>query len=268
MVTRLDMQGRKTWFKSYSTGRRRARLRLLDLVARGMGVPALRPPSHGGGADACEIEARRLHELAATGIRVPEVLAESTQALLLSDIGETFSSVLARVEQAERVQLIARAASALAHAHAKDSYIGQPLARNITMTADGSIGFIDFEEDPREVMTLQQAQVRDWLLFTVGVSRYFTHAEDVLAAIIADAMRDAAPPVQEALVETAQRLSWVGRLAALLGGRARRIASAVKALKLTSMVGLLLLALLFGLGLDWVTDGDLDSVRIMSGWVD
>ena len=49
---------------------------------------------------------------------------------------------------------------------------------------------------------------------------------------------------------------------------ARRIASAVKALKLTSMVGLLLLALLFGLGLDWVTDGDLDSVRIMSGWVD
>ena len=268
MVTRLDMQGRKAWFKSYSSGRRRARLRLLDLVARGMGVPALRPPSHGGGEEACEIEARRLHELAATGIRVPEVLAESAQALLLSDIGETFSSVLARVEQNARLRLITRAASALAHAHAKDSYIGQPLARNITIAADGRIGFIDFEEDPHEVMSLQQAQVRDWLFFTVGVSRYFEQQEDVLAAIIADAMRDASPSVQEALVVTAQRLSWVGRLAAFLGGRARRIASAIKALKLTNLVGALLLALLFGLGVDFASDGDVDSVRVLVGWVD
>lgn len=39
MVTRLNLQGRTAWLKSYGGGSRRLRLRALELTARRLGVP-------------------------------------------------------------------------------------------------------------------------------------------------------------------------------------------------------------------------------------
>ena len=48
--------------------------------------------------------------------------------------------------------------------HARGQYLSQCFARNI-IVSDDFRGMIDFEDDPLEVMTLEQAQARDWLIF-------------------------------------------------------------------------------------------------------
>lgn len=267
MVTQLSLQGRRAWLKTYERGDRRLRLRMLDLAARRLGVPALRPPPHPGGDAARAVERRRLTELAALQVRVPEVLGESGQVLLLSDIGETLASRLRVAGPDDRRRLVLAAARALAEVHARSGCIGQPLARNIAVDEAGRIGFLDFEEDPREVMPLEQAQVRDWLVFAAGVSRYFDAPERELADILIEALRDAAPPVRMGVGQAGERLGVVARIAGRLGERARRIAGAILALRSAALGGLLALACL-GLAWDYAGDRQLDAVQHVVDYLD
>lgn len=267
MVIQLNLQGRRVWLKSYGRGGRRARLYALDLAARRLGIPALRPPPHPGGSAACAIERRRLSELRAMRVRVPDVLGGNGRALLLSDIGETLASRLRQADAGTRVELVRAAARALAAVHARGGCIGQPLARNITVDGAGRIGFIDFEEDPREVMALEQAQVRDWLVFAAGVSRYFDAPEHELAVILAEVLGEAAPMVRAEVGQASGRLSMVARIASRLGERARRIAGAIHALRAAAMGGMLALACL-GLALDYAADRELDTIQYVADCLD
>lgn len=267
MVIQLNLQGRQAWLKSYGRDGRRGRLYALDLAARRPGIPALRPPPHPGGAVACAIERRRLSELAALQVRVPEVLGDSGRALVLSDIGVTLASRLRQSDAATRGQLVHAAAQALADVHARGGCIGQPLARNITVDEAGRIGFIDFEEDPREVMALEQAQVRDWLVFAAGVSRYFDAPERELAAILAEVLHQAAPVVRDGVGQAGERLGIVARIASRLGERARRIAGAIHALRAAAVGGMLALACL-GLALDYAADKELDAIQYVADYLD
>src|SRR5690606_20235183 len=111
-------------------------------------------------------------------------------ALCVSDMGRTLAAQLRETAgDAAATDALARAAvSAIAAAHARGAYLGQPLPRNMTFGADG-IGFLDFEEDPLEVMTLEQAQARDWVLFAFGMAKYYDRRPDALADIISEAVR-------------------------------------------------------------------------------
>lgn len=267
MVTRLMLQGRPAWLKSYGGGRRRLRLRALDLAARRLGVPALRPPPHRVGADGRETEQRRLLELAACDVRVPSILGEGDTFLLLSDIGETLSARLRRCPAEEAGRWVGRAARSLAQVHARGGYIGQPLARNLTVDEHGRIGFLDFEEDPGEIMSLQQAQIRDWLIFAAGTSGYFRDPDRDLSRIIAASLDGGCEEVRLGLGHAAQRLGFVESATRWLGHRARRLGGAVQALRRAAWVWALF-AVLTGLGLDFAPDRELDSVREMAEWID
>jgi len=231
MVRQFLWMGRAAWLKTAEGGGRRLRLYLLDLACRRLGVPALRPPPHLGGQASLVIEQRRLHQLAAQQVRVPQVLEASGHALILSDIGVTLASRLRPAQADERARLVAAAAQAILCVHVAGGYLGQPFARNIMLDAQGEIGFIDFEEDPLQVMELTQAQVRDWLIFAAGVSRYFPQTGLELANILATALASVAPEVREQLAIAAQRLAPVAAISARLGARARRISGAITALQ-------------------------------------
>ncbi len=273
MVTRLMVQGRPAWLKSYGGGSRRLRLSALDLTARRIGVPSLRPPPHRVGAGARQTEQRRLLELAARDVRVPSIIGEGETYLLLSDIGQTLSARLRTLlsqggrgsEQAHA--LVNAAARALAEVHARGGYIGQPLARNLTVDEHGRIGFIDFEEDPGEIMSVQQAQIRDWLVFAAGTSRYFSEPDRELSAIIAASLRGGAEEVRAGLGEAAVRLGFVASIARWLGRRAQGLGGAVQALRRAAWVWVLG-AVLVGLGLDFAPDRELDSIREMAELID
>lgn len=267
MITKLNLQGRPAWLKSYDGGQRRLRLRALDLTARRLGVPSLRPPPHRAGIGARETEQRRLLELAAHGVRVPSILGEGDTYLLLSDLGETLSSRLRRAGSAEAHRLVTAAARALADVHARGGYIGQPLARNLTVDEAGRIGFLDFEEDPGEIMPVQQAQIRDWLVFAAGTSRYLPEPHLELSQIIAESLRGETDEVRQGLGQAADRLGVVESATRWFGRRARGLGSAVEAVRRAAWVWMLC-AVLLGLGLDFAPDQELDSVRHVAELID
>ncbi len=94
-------------------------------------------------------------------------------------------------------------------AHARGAYFGQPLPRNLTWDGD-KVGFIDFEEDPLEVMDLSEAQARDWLMFGYGVAKYYADRPEHLQAMMAEAMGGAQAPVREHVHAVSACAAWPG----------------------------------------------------------
>lgn len=115
---------------------------------------------------------------------------------------------------------------AIAAAHAKGAYFGQPLPRNLTW--DGTaVGFIDFEEAPLEVMDLPQAQARDRLMFGYGVARYYDDRPQRLQALMTRALQGVEAPVIAHAHAVAGRLQGLARTSMKLGRSARVLARAI-----------------------------------------
>lgn len=266
-VLPLEVDGRTAWFKRYGGTRRTVRMRAMDWVAVRLGVTPLRAPPRRVGAGGRRVEERRIAELASLDVHVPQVLARGEDCLVLSDMGQTLAERLRRSTPDEARELVMRAVEAIAQVHARGGYLGAPVARNLTVDAEGRIGFIDFEEDPGEVMPLLQAQARDWLVFSAGVARHVPFGEDELARILAAGLRREPEPLRSELGESVQRLSFLRRITAWLGGRASGLAKALASLQLSLRsggVGMLLAVL----ALDLVSDGDIDLLIALAGMID
>ena len=259
MAEPIYIEGQRAWLKRYGTGSRRLALASLRFVADRLHLPALRPPPHHGGAAAREIEARRLGELETQQVNVPRVIGQAGDTLVLSDTGDSFNACLRRVrdDPARLDALVAAALAAIADGHRKGAYFGQPVPLNMTW-ADGRVGFLDFEEDPLEVMSLEQAQARDWLMFGYGVAGFYDARPDALTALMREAMRGEQAGVRRQAGETAGRLGGVARLALRLGRSARALAHAIFVVHSASTLPLLVAALL---ACDWLLDGELDLLK-------
>jgi tRNA A-37 threonylcarbamoyl transferase component Bud32 len=125
--------------------------------------------------------------------------------------------------------LVARGTRALVQVHRSGAYLGQAVARNIVLTGSG-VGFIDFEEDPLEVMSLGEAQARDWLLFSSSIARYYEMREGDLAAIFGHALPSVGNDVAMTVSDAAGRLAFLKRLTRRLGARGRAVGVAVASL--------------------------------------
>ncbi|KRG87973.1 serine/threonine protein phosphatase [Stenotrophomonas daejeonensis] len=254
MAEPIVIEGQRAWLKHYGEGSRAVALGLLNFVARRFHLDALRPPPHRGGAGACGIEARRLLELKAQGVHVPEVIGQGDTVLVLEHTGDSFNACLRKADMAGRDRLVGAAIAAIAEAHRNGAYFGQPLPRN--MTWDGQrVGFIDFEEDPLEVMDQAQAQARDWLMFGYGVARYYDDRPQALEAMLAAAMEQAGKPVVEHAHAVTGRLRRLARMLRRAGKSGRALAHAILVVHGASTFGFVVLAVLC---LDLLGDGELD----------
>lgn len=226
MVEPIVIEGQRAWLKQYAKGRRVLALGLLNVVAHHFKLDALRPPPHRGGQGACRTESRRLRELHAQGVNVPQLLGSGEAALLLEDNGCCFNICLRRADPVGRDVLVATALQAIAAAHATGAYFGQPLPRNLTW--DGTrVGFIDFEEDPLEVMNLVHAQARDWLMFAYGAARYYPDRPRQLQLLMTQTMREIEPRVIAHVHAVSWRLHRLARTLLYMGRPARRLAQAI-----------------------------------------
>ncbi|MCL7714389.1 serine/threonine protein phosphatase [Stenotrophomonas mori] len=260
MAEPISIEGQRAWLKHYGESSRALALGLLNFVARRFRLDALRPPPHRGGAQAREVEARRLLELKAQGVNVPAVIGEGKAALLLEHTGASFNTCLREADAAGRDRLVAAAIAAIASAHRDGAYFGQPLPRN--MTWDGhSVGFIDFEEDPLEVMDLDRAQARDWLMFGYGVAKYYETRPQVLEAMLAEAMEGADRPVVDHAHEVTGRLQALARLLQRAGKSGQALARAILVVHSATAFGFLALVVL---SLDWLADGELDLLALLT----
>jgi tRNA A-37 threonylcarbamoyl transferase component Bud32 len=189
------------------------RHRLLNGFARLAGLPLLgATPAHGG-ARAQQIELRRLQQLASAGVPVPQVLHVDDDFFVQSFVGEQrLDALLQRPDAALWWQRGLRALVAL---HAQGQYLSQAFARNFIASGDRLV-MIDFEDDPLEVLTLHQAQARDWLAYLHSSARVLrTHGAAHEAAAIDTLRAELAAesaPVRALVADAARRLRWVQRL--------------------------------------------------------
>ncbi len=261
-VESIVVAGRDAWLKAYAQDDgRKLGLGILDAIARGLDIDALRPPPHPGGGEAKDIEARRLAQLEAQGVHVPRVLGEGASTLLLSNLGDTFAARLRAADgDASRIDALTQAVvDAIAEAHARGAYFGQPLPRNITLDDAGRVGFIDFEEDPLEVMSLPQAQARDWLMFAFGMAKYYDGRTDVLADMLSQVLQREPEVAAHAnrvgrLQGFAQRIRWLGR-------SARHIAHSILIVHAAST--LLPVMVFVAVLWDWVDDGEIELLKML-----
>lgn len=258
MIEPIQIAGEAAWLKHYDNGGgRRYRLAALDLLARKLGLGPLRPPPHHAGREARDIEQRRILELQEAGVRVPQILGVGDGALVLSDIGPTLASRMREAgdEPARLDALTGEAIAAIGDGHARGAHFGQPWPRNLTFDERG-VGFIDFEEDPLEVMPLDDAQARDWVLFAYGTARYYSGRQEVLSGMIGDALAQAPVGVADAAARVGTRLAPLGRFARRLRHRdTRTVARAISVLRAAAP---LLLAIAILLGIDLIHDGEID----------
>jgi hypothetical protein len=105
---------------------------------------------------------------------VPTVLAQQADGLLISDLGESGRATIVLQERLDQAATAGPAAllavwreglAAIAAVHVRGQHLSQAFDRNLVQCPDGVIGYIDFEDDPAEVMTLAECQARDWLSY-------------------------------------------------------------------------------------------------------
>lgn len=255
MVQRFSLGGRAAWLKRYDPDGwlRPALVRLWNGLAGRLDLAALRSPPRYAGERAKETEARRLEALRACGAPVPRVLGEGPRSLILSDMGPTLAHRLKRLKSANDADILVRqTAHAIGELHRHGGYLGQAFARNITV-GDAGVGFIDFEEDPRQIMDLAQAQARDWVMFTTGVGPYFTDRMDVLTGVIREEAAGMEPQVAREVRRIADRLGFLERTGRLLGRKVAAMGAAIGAMR--KGVASVTIAIFL---VDILSDGDCD----------
>ncbi len=212
----------RVWLKKAGPRHGRLRYVLLSICARMLRLDVLTPVPNPGGEAAIAIEARRLTELGEIGLRVPTVLAQQPDALLLSDLGQSGRPPVMLQERLEQAAASGPAAlltawreglAAIAAVHACGCYLSQAFARNLVLCADEVIGYIDFEDDPGATLTLAECQARDWLSYLHSTAALVDAASPHTAgAHWHAALTIASDAVRERLALAARRMRWLRHL--------------------------------------------------------
>ena len=212
----------RVWLKKAGPRHGKWRYRLLGLIARVLRLDVLTPVPNPGGEAAIVIEARRLRQLAAAGLRVPTVLAQQSDGFLMSDLGLSRTTVPVLRERLEHAATIGPTAfltvwreglDAIANVHARGLYLSQAFDRNLVQCPDGVIGYIDFEDDPGETLGLAECQVRDWLSYVHSTAMLVRAASPQAAGELWHAVQaDASDLVRERIAHAARRMRWLRHL--------------------------------------------------------
>ena len=185
--------------------------RALNLFARWTGVPYLKAVPVHGGARSQAIEIRRLQALHAAGLSVPQIHHVAPDYFVITYLGANDLARALREQGAQAYGLWMAAMEHLLLVHARGQYLSQCFARNI-IVSNRFEGLIDFEDDPLEVMTLEQAQARDWLIYLQSSLFNLSLEPDRLDAALRAVLDRELKPVRLVLQHAAHRLAWLRHL--------------------------------------------------------
>lgn len=218
--------GEKVWIRKIGKSVPAWRYRLLGLV-RLLGLGALQPIPNLGGQAALDVECARLSELSALGIPVPRLLAKAPGCQMISHLGNhQLGKELA--QSGEPLAVWRDGLAAIAEVHRRQACLSQAFARNMVRMENGVVGFIDFEDNPSDVLPLPVCQSRDWLCYlqsTLSVLKRQGRLSESIAIwqdIAADIPAEVWQPVARAL----GKIRWLRHFqAAWLGSDTARLAA-------------------------------------------
>jgi len=182
--------------------------RLLNALAWLAGVSYLKAVPVHGEARSQAIEIARLSALGAAGLPVPRVLHVAPDYFVMSYLGSRDLALTLREQGMRAFDLWFAAMEQLPRVHARGQYLSQCFARNI-IVSDRFEGLIDFEDDPLEVMTLVQAQARDWLIYLQSTLWNLSPEPERLDAALHAVLERESEPVRAVLRHAARRLGWL-----------------------------------------------------------
>ena len=180
-VASYTLGDEQVWLKKAGPRHGMGRYRVLGARANLARLDVLRPVPNLGGNEAIATEARRLRDLKARGLRVPLVLAQQADGLLLRHLGRPgeptpsfdgeMQAAVSRGPAAVQA-LWMQGLLALDHVHATGTSLSQAFARNLVRCPDGIVGYIDFEDDPAASLPLAHCQARDVLCYVHSTALY------------------------------------------------------------------------------------------------
>jgi hypothetical protein len=124
--------------------------------------------------------------------------------------------------------------SGIKQLHIKGQYLSQGFVRNILKIKDSDeVGFIDFEDDPLDVLSLEQAQARDLLIFVNSTARFFVNDKEFFNQQIDGFLEGHNQEVINSIKDTNQKLLWITKLPfqKLLGHDYQKLKLGILALK-------------------------------------
>ena len=214
----------RVWLKKAGPPHGKLGYHLMAMVAGLLRLDVLTPVPNPGGEAAITTEARRLRALGAAGLRVPAVLAQQPDGLLISDLGESGRTTVVLQERLDQAAAAGPAAllavwreglAAIAQVHVRGQHLSQAFDRNLVQCPDGVIGYIDFEDDPAEVMTLAECQARDWLSYLHSTAMMLEAAAPEAAGLHWHAaLAEVSEEVRQRIAEAARRMKWAQKLPA------------------------------------------------------
>mgnify|MGYP003460865538 FL=1 len=213
----------------------------LKWLAKIFNLGALSPVPNQGGKTAIQCEFKRIQQLKALGVSTPNVLAIADKGILLQDIGSQHQSKVKQLDQAlatchknpeAKFLLFEQAIQAIQHIHQQGGYLSEAFARNILIDEHRQFSFIDFETDPRDVLSLHDCFVRDWLLFIFSTAYHFEFEQLMDASqVLFKALKDD-QQVYRDVYKVGKRLHWVLRFNVnKVGNDGKRIQKCVLFLK-------------------------------------
>jgi len=181
---------------------------VLNTLAWMAGVSYMKAvPVHGEG-ESQAIEVMRLRALGGADLPVPRVLHVAPDYFVMSYLGARDMALALREQGMQAWDLWIAAMEQLLLVHARGQYLSQCFARNIIVT-DRFQGLIDFEDDPLEVMTLVEAQARDWLIYLQSTLFNLGPGTEQLDAALRAVLGRESEPVRAVLRHAARRLGWL-----------------------------------------------------------
>ena len=222
-VVRYELPGESVWLKKVGPRIAAWRYRTLGLLAQWLDVPVLQPVVNPGGQAAIATEVRRLRDLAARGLRVPQVLASEPDGFLMRHLGAPGAATpslsdemeaAVRSNPAQTLVLWQQGFAAMQLVHERGTCLSQAFARNMVRCADGVVGYIDFEDDPLATLSPALCIVKDALCYAHSTALFLQDAGTLAAArpLWQAWEAEASPEVRTALARTVRQMRWVGKL--------------------------------------------------------
>ena len=214
----------QVWVKRAGEPQGTGRYRAMAVLAGLLRLPALRPVPNPGGPAAIATEVRRIRELAARGVRVPEILAVQDNGFGMRHLGRvgeqalSLDSAIARAlrahDPAAVMALWQQGLDALAHVHRQGACLSQAFARNMVLAPSGDLVFIDFEDDPTAVLPLPLCHVRDALCYAHSTAIHLRHGGAMPEARLRWSawVERGSAEMQAWLADTVRHLRWMRHL--------------------------------------------------------
>jgi tRNA A-37 threonylcarbamoyl transferase component Bud32 len=210
-VAKIDTPDGSVLVKGQRPARGPLRFKLMKWLSLLTRNPLLQPVPAYGGARAQNTEVQRLQQLSAAGLPVPVVLHQAPDYIALQFLpGESLQHGLTQTPDLA-MGLFEQGLLAIWHVHKQGQYLSQAFARNI-MVSSGQLWFIDFEDDPLEVMDVQQAQTRDWLAYLLSTIWMANAPQEALLQSWHRLFEQLDANTQKRLVQSCSRLVWLRHL--------------------------------------------------------